>query len=218
MIRHHPASELVLDYAAGALAEPVALAVASHAWLCPVCRDEVARMEDLGGVLLQEIEPAAMSEAALQRTLAELSGPEPETPRAAAMPDDETAALIPPPLRRYLGGSLADLRWRWKGRGMRETPLALSLRGYRASLFRLRPGGMPPSHRHLGNEYTLVLDGSFSEDGEVYVPGDFAHADSSCTHVQRADPERGCLCLAVLDAPVRLTGGLARLVNPFLRF
>jgi putative transcriptional regulator len=100
---------------------------------------------------------------------------------------------------------------------LREAPLALSAPGFRASLFRLLPGMTAPRHTHGGHEYTLVLEGGFADGSEKFDRGDFALVDSTRHHEQVADPE-GCLCLVVLDAPVRLTGLLGALVNPFLRY
>ena len=74
-----------------------------------------------------------------------------------------------------------------------------------------------PFHTHEGCEFTLVLQGGY-HDGDVgYARGDFQFADSSLNHSPVADPGEPCLCLAVLDAPMRLTGRIGRLVNPFIR-
>jgi putative transcriptional regulator len=36
-------------------------------------------------------------------------------------------------------------------------------------------------------------------------------------HRPVVDSDEECICLAVLDAPLKLTGMIGRLVNPFLR-
>jgi putative transcriptional regulator len=43
-------------------------------------------------------------------------------------------------------------------------------------------------------------------------------ADESVDHCPIADEEGDCLCLAVTDAPLRLTGRFGRFLNPFIRF
>ena len=48
-LSHHPSEALLLDYALGSLAEGWSLAVATHLSLCPMCRQQVAEMEALGG-------------------------------------------------------------------------------------------------------------------------------------------------------------------------
>jgi putative transcriptional regulator len=64
---------------------------------------------------------------------------------------------------------------------------------------------------------TLVLAGGFSDESGHFVRGDVAEADPSVNHQPVADPGEDCLCLAVTDAPLRLTGPFGRLLNPFLR-
>ena len=220
MITHHPEAELLLDYAAGSLSMPVSLVVASHACLCTNCRDLVERMEDVGGAFLQELEPAAVEEDLLATTLAKLDddGNQVELLSTRNDFDEATRKLIPAPIRRYLTGNIGELKWRWQSPALRENRLSIENSGYRASLFRLAPSASPPEHGHTGNEYTLVLAGSFTENDRVYGAGDFAHYDGSDVHVQTADASVGCVCLTVLDAPVRLMGPIGRLLNPFLRF
>lgn len=221
MISHHPETELLLEYSAGSLAEPVALAVATHACYCPACREMVARMESVGGVFLQDLDPVAMTHDALASTLAQLdehAADADERPSASPAFDERTRGLIPSPLLPYLGASIGDLKWRWQGPALREARLPSVKPGFRVSLFELKPGKHPPAHTHTGNEYIVVLSGSFTENGDLYGVGDFAHADKTISHIQTADRKEGCICLAVLDAPVELPGLIGGLVNPFLRF
>jgi putative transcriptional regulator len=76
---------------------------------------------------------------------------------------------------------------------------------------------MIPMHTHRGREYTLVLAGGFKENGSQYGVGDFTLRDASDVHRPVVDSDEECVCLIVLDAPIKLTGILGRLVNPFLR-
>ncbi len=134
--------------------------------------------------------------------------------------DDRTAGVVPKPLRSYLSGSLDTLDWRWRGPSMRETILPIDVDGWRASLFAVRPGGVVPPHTHVGSEYTLVLTGGLTDrnGGHRIAAGDVEIADGGHTHRQIADNDGDCLCLAVLDAPVKLSGPLGLIANPFMRF
>jgi putative transcriptional regulator len=217
MIRHHPGIDLLTDYASGALAEPVALVVACHASLCPACRAQVERLEGIGGALLRDLAPEAVGDDALAATMARIERPAPAPAPLPAL-DAETRAVVPAPARRYLDRGLARLRWRWRGPALREAEISVPGAGFRSSLFRMKPGAAAPRHTHRGHEYTLVLQGGFSEDGEQYDRGDFALADATRTHVQVADKDEGCICLVVLDAPVRLSGVLGAVANRFLEF
>lgn len=219
MIHHHPDHALLLDYAAGSLPEPLALLVAAHVALCPECAAETARMEAVGGAMLENISPDAVSDDTLARALARLDEPAPE-PEPLPVLDGETRAVLPSPLWRYVGGNLRDRRWRWRGPAMRESVLPVAVPGWRVALFRVRPGGTVPLHGHAGTEHTLVLCGGLTDRGSGLhlLRGDVETADAARTHDQVADEGEECLCLAVLDAPVRLRGLLGRVANPFLRF
>ncbi|HRK95069.1 MAG TPA: ChrR family anti-sigma-E factor [Rhodospirillales bacterium] len=219
MITHHPKKEILLDYAAGALGEGPALAVASHAALCRECAEQIEMLEALGGALLEEVTPAPVSDMLLEQTLAMLDEPEPAMV-AAAQIDAETAAQVPEPLLRYIGRGLAHLAWRRVGgivAAVEEVRLPVAAKNVKVSLMRLKAGSLMPRHSHRGNEFTLVLAGGFSDGGNQYGPGDFVAKDPSHTHQPVVDDDGECLCLVVLDAPLRLTGAMGKLINPFLR-
>lgn len=210
--------DLLTDYAAGALAEPVALAVATHIALDAPAREAYRRLNSLGGALLDEIAPAELSEESLERALEQLDAPEPHAIRGAAL-DAETERLVPAPLRPYLGGSLGALPWKKVVRGVEEYRIAAAEpEGYKVALLRIAPGRPMPRHGHRGVEYTVVLDGAYDDDDDVRMErGDICAADADDRHRPVADAERGCLCLIVLDKPLRLSGLMGAIVNPFLR-
>jgi putative transcriptional regulator len=207
--------ELLMEHAAGRLPEPVALIVATHLALSPSARERYRRFEDLGGVLLEELEPTSLADDAWERLMARLDDPsslEPPASKPAAM-----AANLPRPLRDYLPAPLEALRWRNYGNAA-EFELPLRVPGFRTTLIRVRAGRMVPQHTHEGNELTLVLEGAFHDEIGHYRRGDLAIADGSVNHRPQADDDQDCLCLAVTDAPLRLTGLIGRLLNPFIRF
>lgn len=214
MPAHHPSPEDLMEYAAGSQHEPLALLIATHLALCPDCRRELRRLEALGGELIEELPAEAMSPGAFDSLLARLDEPVAGTPAPAAVQDRD--ALLPRPLRDYVGASLDKLAWHARG-GVAEAELLPDFPGYKTRLLRIRPGTVLPTHTHKGNEYTIVLAGGFSDEGGHYVRGDVALADSTVTHRPVADPGEDCLCLAVTDGPLRLTGPVGRLLNFFVR-
>jgi putative transcriptional regulator len=217
MIRHHPDPELLMDYATGALPEPRALAVAAHACLCDLCRAEIRRLEAVGGALIEAEAPdASADESLLRATLDRLDAPEP-APAAPARPDAATRRLLPAAVWPYLAGGIDGLDWKTVGIGVREALLPLGKAPYRVSLLRIGAGRAVAKHTHGGEELTLVLAGGFTDRDRHYGRGDFALADRTTEHRPVADPGEDCICLAVLDAPMRLTGAIGRLVAPFLR-
>ncbi len=215
MATAHPDDSVLIDYAAGSLDEATALLVATHLALCPECRHRVAEAEAVGGALLAAVPGEALAPGGLEALLARLDEPAPPPPPARDF-DDETHRLIPEPLRGYLPGSLRSLNWRRIGAGVTQA-MVLPPRGrQRAHLLRLPAGRATPWHTHRGTEFTLVLDGGFTDATGSYRRGDVVLADGGLHHRPVADPDGDCLCFAVVDGGLRLTGPLGRLLNPFL--
>ncbi len=215
MIKHHPSEEFLFDYATGGLPEPQALVVATHIALCHSCRTTVERCEAVGGDLLERTEPAVLPDDALDRVFARLERAEEEVPPVAI--DPETRRSLPSPLWPYVAGGLSGLAWRRRGSGVESAEITTSRGDFISRLLRIAPGRAVPSHTHEGSEFTLVLQGGYHDGTVGYARGDFQFADGSLDHRPVADSGEPCLCLAVLDAPMRLTGRVGRLVNPFVR-
>lgn len=216
MPQHHPADDLLIAYATGSQEEPPALVVATHLALCPRCRTEVERLEELGGILLDEQEPEALGDQSLERVLARLDEADPEEPTRRSGAPAPADTRVPRPLRDYLGAGLDELDWT-SFRGLEKVELLPEASGFRTRLMRIKSGTAMPEHTHEGNELTLVLAGGFSDEHGHFLRGDLAEADASVDHRPVADPGEDCLCLAVTDAPLRLTGPFGRLLNPLLR-
>ncbi len=217
MTGHHPDVALILDYAAGNLAEGVALIVATHISLCPICTRHLAEITAIGGVLLNEEAPVACSEASLAAVLDRLDMPEIAHATATTSRESANVALLPPPLRRYVSGPLNQVPWRRVGRLFEEFRLPLASGAFKASLYRLPPGLVMPKHGHRGEEYSLVLAGGFRDGESHFTRGDFAAKAESDRHQPLVDTDGPCLSLVVQDAPVKLTGFWGSFVNPFLR-
>lgn len=223
---HHPGDELLVAYASGALPEAASLAVATHLALCPRCRHEVRRLEALGGALLEEMAPAPVGDDLLARIMAQLDAP-PSSVAPRPLPantdarDDGAAAgrpFLPQPLRGYVGGDLASVEWRRVMRGVEETEVPCGPSSAKVRLLRIKAGMAMPKHTHGGSELTLVIAGGFTDATDHYLRGDFAETDNSIDHRPVADAGDDCVCLIVTDAPLRLTGRLGRLLNPFVKF
>jgi putative transcriptional regulator len=211
MSRYQAPDELLLDYVAGALADGPALAVAIHLALDPLVRRTVRQLNAIGGALLDSEAEAAVDEAALQRTLARLDGLAVEPAPVVAPPGFEWA---PPPLARHLG---PQMRWRRVLGGFEEIRLRLPGDSHRVSLLRLMPGRGLPMHRHVGEEYTVVLQGGYTDSTGSYGVGDFAVGPGPVRHEPIADPGAPCVALIVLEQPIVLTSRFGRLLNPLVR-
>jgi putative transcriptional regulator len=80
---HHPSETLLLEYAAGTLREPQALALATHLAFCPDCRRHATLLDGLGDALLDEIDPDPMPAGALPALLQRLDNA-PALPKGGA--------------------------------------------------------------------------------------------------------------------------------------
>ena len=212
-IEHHPSEATLLDYAAGALGERLALLVAGHLALCPVCRGDIAAAEAVGGGMLDGLAPERLAGDARDRMLARLAEPSPAAKPPAARVDDPA---LPQPLAAYFGKPLAALPWTWILPGLRQVDLDPRQRGgTKLRLLRVGPGRAMPLHGHGGIELTLVLTGAYRDELGRFARGDFAETDEAITHQPRVDGTEECICLIATDAPVRFPGRIARLVQRF---
>ncbi|MEO0392483.1 MAG: ChrR family anti-sigma-E factor [Pseudomonadota bacterium] len=230
MVHHHPDDALLLDYATGALGEAESLVVATHIALCPLCRRKVAEFEAIGGAALDQVEQAPMADDALEHMMARLDAslttqiddvaPEAHAPDTVVTSEDSPAALtVPQPLRGYLQAELENLPWQNVIRGLDEVTLEVGTDDkVRTKMLRIQPGCAMPQHTHDGAELTLVLDGAFSDERGYFARGDLAVTGVDVEHRPIADDKRACYCLAVTTAPLRLTGPLGRLINPFIKY
>jgi putative transcriptional regulator len=213
MSRHPAPDELLLDYAAGVLPEGPALAVALHVALDPLALRTVRRLRGIGGALLEnEAGAVEMGEAALAQALARLDKV-PVEPAPAASRAPPGFEWVPPPLRPYLAGK----HWKRAFGGFEEIRLGLHGDSHHVTLLKLEPGRGLPVHRHVAGEYTVVLQGGYTDNTGNYGVGDFAVGPGPAEHEPIADPGEPCIALIVLEQPIVLTGLWARLLNPLLR-
>ncbi len=211
----HPHEELLMEYASGALGESHALLVATHLSFCPVCRETVRKMESFGGELLSQLTDVQMSDPAKAALFDQLDNlaPEPLRP-ATSLSGDHTCEF--PPLRDYLSGDLASASWRRLGPAVRYADLNKGRDGADAQLIHVKAGRKSIQHTHTGDEWTLVLKGAYDDGIGRYQAGDAVFADRDTDHNPTALPQEDCICLVVIDSPIRLTGPVGRLFDPII--
>lgn len=207
--RLQPSEERLLAYAAGTLSPPESVVVATHLAMRPATARWVESLQAVGGEVLETIEPAAVADDLLARTLTRLSAPE-ETVRPEPAND---MTELPEPLRRYELGP-----WRWIGPDMHVRDVHAPRDGdCRVILLRIGSGRTTPVHTHAGVELTCVISGAYETDEARFGPGDFEEADGEVHHRPRTVSAEPCLCVVALDGQIRLDGWIGRLLQPFAR-
>ncbi len=208
---------LLSDFAAGTLPLPVRRIVEAHLEMTRGNRAFVEALEMIGGAELEAIEPMPLTDR--EAMLAAVFASDAVAPaRAAARPAPvaRPADALPASLAPYLPGGLSTAKWRRLLPGLKECQLD-EQDGIVTKLVWVRRGSAIPSHTHHGSEITLVLAGGFTDGPHHAARGDIVVADDAVDHRPIADADEDCICVAITDAPLRLTGPIGRLFAPLMR-
>lgn len=218
MINYHPEARFLTDYAAGSLPASQALCVATHLHYCAVCRAKAGELNELGAELFCRQTPAEVKAEEFAQLMQRIDAM-PQTAQSSAATQTERnrmSSLLPRALQKLTNDNLDALDWRQIGRNFRFATLNLGDRLRETSLLFIKAGGSLPHHRHRGDEITVVLSGSFSDSEGKYSVGDFVVRTQGESHRPVASQDQDCLCLATLDAPIRMSNWLLRLAMLFI--
>lgn len=215
MTQWHPQAEQLVEFAAGSCRTGISIAVSVHLHYCAQCRQSLSELESASAVLFEQQAPAEVSDtvfSSLMHRIAQQPQPADKVHRPAHNPRFPRAlsALLPE-------GSLDDLNWRQPMKNLRVTRLLNDDSGLVIGLHHMKAGGRVPNHQHRGEEISVVLEGGFSDQIGSYGEGDFILRSGTDTHSPQADAHEDCLILSVVEAPVKLTGPLGWILNPFLK-
>jgi anti-sigma factor ChrR (cupin superfamily) len=165
---HGPASA----YALGALDPDECAAFEQHVASCPDCFAEVQAHRRVVHDALAGT--GAAPSRALRQQVLELT----EAPRSPVDP--------------------ALYTWEEPVPGIRMTTLFEDpARGLRKVLVWARPGAHYPSHRHLGDEEILVLQGALADGRAVYRAGDICRSRTGSVHSEQVVGDEDCFCFVV---------------------
>lgn len=224
-IKHHLDEATLVSYAAGSMSQAMALVVASHISMCAACRERVHDSEAIGGMLLDSLDAAQIRDDALAQVLACLDDePAFDTERVdtSFVKNRQPTAShsdIPRPLDDYIGSSLDNVEWKRIVPGVHYHDLPCKTeRGGASRLLRIAPGKAMLPHTHDGNELTLILRGSYTDEIGRFTVGDIADLDSEIQHQPLVDSSEDCICLIATDAPLKFSTLLGKIVQPMTGF
>ncbi|SVD91405.1 uncharacterized protein METZ01_LOCUS444259, partial [marine metagenome] len=212
-----PTEELLDSFAQGKLPAGMSVAISAHVELCNSCKEKTSIAEvTASDAWLKTLETKAGDEFAhlisdivkqpqQKNIVVELS-----SVNEIHMLDH--SVKLPKPLAKVASEGLV---WKKYTGGINRTEFTLDDETQCEFVY-MKPGSRVPMHKHQGNEVTLVIDGSFSDELGHYKSSDFVVRNKEHTHQPAS--EEGCLCFAVLDSPLTFTRGIVRLLNPINRY
>jgi len=201
---HHPPGELLIDHAAGALTPAEMLLIALHLEACPDCRAAAHTALSAGGALLDAIEPMALPPASFQRVLRAIDEA-PVSIESVIRSAPTFAVNWPAPLRDRLAEA-GHAPWRKLPAGFRALRIPFEDQSSRVWVVSAPGGRGPLAHSHVADEWTVVLEGGFTDETGTYAAGDFAYMGVGEQHRMIAEPGEGCVCvLLVREKPRYLT-------------
>ena len=211
---HMIQDEWLLSYAAGSLTPGRSLMIASHMSYHDQVRARVADAEAIGGALLESATPASLDDALLENLLSRLDEASPPAP----LPDVpvKNGTIFPSALTEHIGTDERALKWRWMGPGMHYVRLWDGPDDERVWLLRAKGGVTVPDHGHSGDEWTLVLKGSYRTELGHFRVGDIDAAGEETEHQPVIDDGEECICLVMTKGPLRMKGLFARMAQPFI--
>lgn len=211
----HPNEEMLGAYSAASIEPSLALPVAAHLEFCSHCRTRLRQLNQVGSELMRRLKPSAPSDSLKQDLLDRLDDLPPESVDSAPVPEPRHGD-VPRCLRQFVS-DYERANWKRVSLDIESAELCREPNGNRVELLRIRPGGKATTHTHLGDEYTVILKGSFSDEDGLYRQGDFMLRDRRHRHTPVATLDQPCICLAVTEGPVQFTTWFGRLLNPLLR-
>lgn len=195
--RHHPSSDTLAAYGAGALEPGFGLVVGAHVETCSTCRVKLRGYEAASGAALEALPIAELASDALTRVMSRLD----ERVTTAAATD-----------RRPLIDRLPLKAKKWIAPGVWvaavDTPHAPDNRVY---VLRVAAGAPTARHEHSGAEFCTVLSGAYRDELGLFAAGDFAEAAGDLNHQPMVQGGEACLCLFATEGRLKPHGLLGRI-------
>lgn len=211
-ITHHPDTRLLQEFASGTLPLAQAACVSVHLHFCDRCKRQVQQLQSVGAELFSTLQPETVEDSILDSLMERLDEDAPLTYSSEPSPDGGPILV-----KRLMTGDYEDLAWKRINGALQIAHLRTGDPDHEFALYHIKAGRSIPQHTHKGSELTLVLEGSFSDEEGVYQQGDFLMRDAEDVHTPTASKTADCICIGVLDAPIRFKPWNYRVLNPFLR-
>ena len=220
-INHHLDDSTIMAFASGALPPAFAVVASAHLQMCSTCRKKVARLQTVGGAILDDMKPVALSPGAANNLLERLDAEQRQTgeekraePKIARRKYD---GILPPVVGSLVGSSVDDVNWKRVGMGIATHQIDLGENAAsKLYLMKIAAGHSVPEHGHSGHEVTLILSGAYNDECGRFAAGDVADLDPEVEHQPVVEADENCICLVAVERPARFKGLLPRLFQPIV--
>jgi putative transcriptional regulator len=231
MIKYHPTLAFLQSFVQGELPASLSAAIAIHNEMCPKCQSKAEQLtqhlasecfEDIsshgfdGGKnhQAQHFDSDLNNDTDLDTILNCITDNneiyvEKDTPDVSIQFDEECYQLPKALKNMSLGNTMQIGKLSRKRINLGENEI-------HTNLLHIAPGGSVPEHTHKGFELTVLLAGSFEDEEDKYVMGDFIMLDASNKH--NPVSAEGCLCFTVANDALQFTKGINKLLNPIGSF
>lgn len=215
-MKFHPSPELLVRYSAGTLTPAMSFVIAMHIKHCDACREQQGTLEAFGGVSIETSPHTEMTDTAFEALMGIIDDTEETEVMNTTAADAAIATDYIPVLERLANNDYNGIDWQHVAKKISHAELAIDDQNNKIELLKFAAGAKIPAHTHKGNEFTVVIEGSYTDEMGEFVAGDFVHLTGDHHHKPVAGKE-GCVCVAVTDAPMEFTGPIGPILNYFTR-
>lgn len=210
-------NDAILDYSCGNLTPARQVILACQRELSETLDREISFHESIAASTMMQND-VALSEDFFDRFEARLSE------EASANEGFEDIQVIEdnnaPVMRQFLSKRyLSEIKWQSLVPGVAIHNI-IGGRGTndheRLYLLRAKGGMKMPVHSHNGEEWTLILTGSYDAEGVTYKRGDLHISNDNDEHAPHIAEGEACICLVMTEAPLTMKSFVPRLLQPLI--
>jgi putative transcriptional regulator len=211
-MKYHPDIELLLKYSSGQLAPAISVAIGLHQESCKECQQRIQDLETVGGDTLDSLSYSEVDvDTGFEQLMADLESV-PQDDIHSKYADYAVAESDMTFLERLGQRDYWSFDWKRVTKNISRAVVDIDDGLHQVELLKFEPNAKIPKHTHLGEEFTVVLEGDFSDDNGRYREGEFIVQDQSNEH-QPVAGNAGCVCLAITNAPLKFTGTFGPIIN-----
>jgi putative transcriptional regulator len=219
VIKKHPSYDLLFNHAMGNTAEAESLILSCHIAYCKTCKKELDKLEDIGGVYLENENEVDISKSLWSNVLDQVGELDLEPKKNNYTSNvlktflTDSDIKIPSFLIEYLENKTDTKNWSSAINNVRYYNIEFKNNNFKGKLLEIPNGKSMPKHGHESHEATLVLHGGYSDEKGVYNKGDLVFASRDEVHSPVSSDLEGCICLVVYAGSLKFKGLLGSILN-----